>query len=108
MALYSVSRVDAPAPGEFVEGLVLAAGAALARNHFAGQPGATRANLTAKRVDVAAKGKDVTVLTTVFDESPVLFEDNELAPDPALAWRPANEDSELSGAYPYDDMVSAD
>ncbi|RCH68732.1 hypothetical protein DT019_08640 [Streptomyces sp. SDr-06] len=65
MALYAVSRTDDVQPGEFVSALVIAGGAAQARNAVRHFEGVTAKNVQAKRTDVVA---DVSILSTYFDE----------------------------------------
>lgn len=76
MALYEVNRTDTVAPGEFVSGMVIAAGAARARGAFDGHPGVDKGgnNLTATRMDVNRRGTDVEVINVYWDESPDLSE----------------------------------
>ncbi|MFG2292021.1 hypothetical protein [Streptomyces sp. NPDC048603] len=66
MALYEVSRIDSPGPGEFVSGYVLAGGTAQARQAVAHLEGVTATNVVATRMDVA---KSTMLLAAYWDES---------------------------------------
>lgn len=73
MPLYSVTRTDSVAPGEFESALVIAGGTSQARNAVAHllKKGQT---VEAEKLDVSGPrgGGRITLLTTVFDESPTL------------------------------------
>ncbi|MGW4986300.1 hypothetical protein ACWEQ3_01435 [Streptomyces mirabilis] len=67
MALYSVERTDDTKPGEFVNALVVARGAALARKAVSHLGGVTAKNIKASLVPNAPQGGAV-LLAAYWDE----------------------------------------